>query len=301
MSQIQRIRIYLSNRFQLVYINNDLAHTSYSWCSTRFCPWTDNLHLIYPLDNIIRKHHVHFHFYADDTQLYISMKPDESNHLVPELQGLDDTEVLLLNSDKTEVFVIGPKHLRCVSDSLDGVSLATSSTVRNLEVLFDQDMSFDAHIKQVSRTAFFHLRNIVKIINILSQKDAEKYVHVFVTSRLDYCNSLLSGWPSNSASRWYKILLTGTRRRDHITPVLAPLYWLPVKFRIIFKILLHSHKALNNQVPSYSKEFHIIQINHFSPKAQALLWFLEYVRVEWEVEPSATKLLSCGTSSHSGF
>jgi len=63
--------------------------------------------------------------------------------------------------------------------------------VRNLGVIFDQNLSFDAHIKQVSRTAFFHLRNIAKIRNILTQSDAEKLVHAFVTSRLDYCNSLL--------------------------------------------------------------------------------------------------------------
>ena len=59
-------------------------------------------------------------------------------------------------------------------------------TVRNLGVVFDQ----------VSRTAFFHLRNIAKIRNIPSQGDAEKLPHAFVTSRLDHCNLLLSGCPN---------------------------------------------------------------------------------------------------------
>ena len=76
-----------------------------------------------------------------------------------------------------------PKHLReTLSDqivTLDGISLGPSSTVKNLRVMFYP------HIKQVSRKAFFHLRNIMKIRNILSQKDAEKLVHAFVTSRLD--------------------------------------------------------------------------------------------------------------------
>ncbi len=81
---------------------------------------------------------------------------------------------------------------------LDGFTLASSTTVRNLEVLFDQDLSFNSHIKQISRTAFVHLYNIAKIRHILSQKDAEKLVHAFVTSRLDYCNSLLSGCPNKS-------------------------------------------------------------------------------------------------------
>ena len=93
--------------------------------------------------------------------------------------------VLLLNSDKTEVVLFGPERFReklssCIV-TLDRISLASSSTVRNLGVIFDQNLSFDAHIKKVSRTAFFHLRNIAKIRNILSQGDAEKLLHAFVT------------------------------------------------------------------------------------------------------------------------
>ena len=100
----------------------------------------------------------------------------------------------------------------------------------------------------------------MKIGNILSQKDVEKLVHAFVTSRLGYCNSLLSGCPSKSVKSLQLVqnaaarVLTGTRRRDHITSVLASLHWLPGKFRIIFKILLLTYEALNNQAPSYIKE-----------------------------------------------
>ena len=138
--------------------------------------------------------------------------------------------------------------------------MASSSTVRNLGVTFDQEMSFDSHIKLISRTAFFHLRNIMKIRNILSLQDAEKLVHAFVTSRLDYCNSLLSGC-SNKSVRTLQFIqnaaarvLTGTRKRDHITPVLASLHWLHPQFRIQFKILLLTYKALNGQAPSYLKD-----------------------------------------------
>ena len=160
--------------------------------------------------------------------------------------------------------MLGPKHLRnSLSNeitTLDGITLASSSTVRNLGVIFDQDLSFNSHIKQISRTAFFHLRNIAKIRHILSQNDAEKLVHAFVTSRLDYCNSLLSGCPNKSLKTLQLVqnaaarVLTKTRKRDHITPILASLHWLPVKFRIEFKILLLTFKALNGQAPSYLKE-----------------------------------------------
>ena len=166
------------------------------------------------------------------TQLYLSMKPDETNRLVRLQACLKDIKTwmtqncLLLNSDKTEVVLFGPERFRENLSSyivtLDGIPLASSSTVRNLGVVFDQNLLFDAHIKQVSRTAFFHLRNIAKIRNILSQGDTEKLVHAFVTSRLDYCNSLFLGCPSyslkclqliqNAASR----VLMRTNRGDHV-------------------------------------------------------------------------------------
>ena len=223
-----------------------------------------------PLGNIIRKHSINFHCYADDTQLYLSIKPDETNQLAKLQACLKDIKTwmtcnfLLLNSDKTEVIVLGPKHLRdALSEdivTLDGIALASSATVRNLGVIFDQDMSFNSHIKQISRTAFFHLSNIAEIRHILCQKDAEKLVHAFVTSRLDYCNSLLSGCSNKSLKTLQLIqnaaarLLTRTRKRDHISPVLASLHWLPVKSRIEFKILLLTYKAVNGQAPSYLKE-----------------------------------------------
>ena len=88
------------------------------------------------------------------------MKPEETEPLA-KLQGyLNDikswmsSNFLLLNSDKTEVIVFGPKLLR---NGLTGFTLASSTAVKNLEVIFDQDMSLKQHINQVCKTAFFHL------------------------------------------------------------------------------------------------------------------------------------------------
>jgi len=109
---------------------------------------------------------------------------------------------LLLNSDKAEVVVFGPEHFKKKLSSyiftLDCISLASITTVRNLGIIFEQDLFFDSHTKQISRTAFFQLCNIAKVRNTLSQSDVEKLVRASVTSRLDYCNSLLLDCLHNS-------------------------------------------------------------------------------------------------------
>ncbi len=90
---------------------------------------------------------------------------------------------------------------------------------------------------------------------MLTVSDAEKLVHAFMTARLDYCNVLLGGCPAinklqivqNDAAR----ILTRSRKYEHITPILQSLYWLPIKFRMSYKILLLSYKALNDLAHAY--------------------------------------------------
>ncbi len=99
---------------------------------------------------------------------------------------------LLLNSDKTEILLIGPKNstqnLLDYNLQLDGCNV-TSSKVKNLGVILDSNLSFENHISHVTKTALFHLRNISKLQNMLTFSDAEKLVHAFMTSKLDYCKA----------------------------------------------------------------------------------------------------------------
>ncbi len=93
--------------------------------------------------------------------------------------------------------------------------------------------------------------------NMLSVSDAEKLVHAFMTSRLDYCNALLGGCPASSINKLQIVqntaarVLTRSRKYDHIIPILQSLHWLPIHFRISYKILLLAYKALNGLAPAY--------------------------------------------------
>ena len=137
------------------------------------------------------------------------------------------------------------------------VDVAPVKVASNLGVVFGDTMSFKSHNSDVCKSSFYHLRNILRIRKYLTRETTEMVVHAFVTSKLDYCNSLLYGLPvfliaklqsvQNSAAR----LVCMTRKFDHITPTLIDLHWLPIRHRIVFKIVLLVYKSLNGKAPSY--------------------------------------------------
>ena len=116
------------------------------------------------------------------------------------------------------------------------------------------------HVKSVVKKSSFHLRNIRKARRVLTEDATKTVMQSLVMSRLDYCNALLIGIQQdlieklqrlqNSAAR----IVSRTRKYEHITPVLIKLQWLPIKFRIQFKVLLLVYKALNGLAPKYIKE-----------------------------------------------
>lgn len=140
---------------------------------------------------------------------------------------------------------------------LGSLSSSVQSSLRNLGVWFDQSMSLHCHARLLVRNCFYHLRNIAKLRTILSDSDLEMVIHAFISSRLDYCNSLFTCFNKSALTRLQMVqnavarLLTGSGRRTHIMPILYSLHWLPIKFRIDFKILILTFRALNGQAPKY--------------------------------------------------
>ena len=109
---------------------------------------------------------------------------------------------LKLNEDKTEVLIIGSSEQReLIISRLGGLAKESSTSARNLGVIIDAELNFNTHINQVTKTAFFHLRNIARIRAYLSLEDAKTLIHAFVFSRLDYCNALFSGLPKKTTDR----------------------------------------------------------------------------------------------------
>ena len=225
-----------------------------------------------PLGNIIRKHGLNFHLYADDTQLYISFQPGVSvsketaisclEACIKDIKIWTTNNPLKLNDDKTELIVITTHSSTSQNQHIGiniGDSLITPSSEppRNLGVLFDSTCSLNDHVSKICKSINYNLYSIGKIRKYLDTPTAEKMINCSITSRLDYCNSLLYGAKcynisqlqlcQNNAAR----MLSLRRKFDHITPVLKDLHWLPVEQRIEYKVLLLTYKALHGKAPAY--------------------------------------------------
>ncbi len=107
---------------------------------------------------------------------------------------------LQLNLAKTELLVFPdtPTLQHDFTIQLGSSTITPSASVRNLGVIFDDQLTFKEHIAKTARSCRFALHNIIKIRPFLTEHAAQLLVQAFVISRLDYCNALLAGLPSNT-------------------------------------------------------------------------------------------------------
>src|SRR6218665_1182330 len=123
-------------------------------------------------------------------------------------------------------------------------SIPPSDVVRDLGILLDCKLNMTQHVSSTARTSFFHLRRIRQVRRCLDETCRHILVQALVISRLDYYNSVLSGLPSSTLQPLSSVLHTAARLikdlspRDHITPTLKQLHWLPIHDRIAFTISL---------------------------------------------------------------
>ena len=136
-------------------------------------------------------------------------------------------------------------------------NIVSSNSTPNLGVIFDKCMKFDYHISSVCKSTYFHLHNIGSIRSILSNDACVQLIHSLVTVRLDYCNSILYGLPDDSLYRSQKIqnpaaiILACLPLFSHISATLHDFYWLPIRYRITFKICILTYQAYHCTAPSY--------------------------------------------------
>ena len=166
---------------------------------------------------------------------------------------------LKLNPSKTECLLIGTKlqqekFLNNFPCLLLGKDTNQSTSAKNLVVLFDSSLNFRKHISQTCRACFYHIRDLRRIRKSLSLDIANQFAVALVRSKLDYCNSLFHNMPEKDIARLQRVqncLARVVTKAPRSVPILKRLHWLPVKFRIHFKICAITFRTLKENQPAY--------------------------------------------------
>ena len=185
------------------------------------------------------------HCYADDSQLYQSFRSADGlssqtdaihamERCTEDIRHWMVSDPLLLNDDKTEFLLIGTRQqlskvealpLRVVTMDVEPVNC-----IRNLGAWFDSMLSIETHINKVCSSGFYYLHILTRIRKYLSQDCIVTLIHAFVTSQLDYYNSLMYGLPQCEISKLQRVQNAAARialdlsKFSHITPALRQLH-----------------------------------------------------------------------------
>ena len=273
---------YLHNRLQSVVIQSEQSKSvimEFGFPQGAILAGLIYIMFSTPLKKVVQQQNPIHKGYADDNQCYISFKVSNSQVAIQELKTcLVDMmnwmvyNGLKVNDDKTKFIIFAPNRNINIDTSLhlEHEEIKPVTEVKNLGVTMDNLMNLEKQINKTTRSVYFQIKKISKIRQFLDAYSTKALVQALVISRLDYCNALYVNLPQrlinklqkaqNSAAR----LIFRKRRNCHITPVLKMLHWLPVSYRVQFKILMLTYKVLNNSAPQYLKSL----VVPFQPRRQ---------------------------------
>ena len=278
-------RSYLVDRSQRVVIENVMSNSfDMKYGVPQGSCLGPLLFILYTskLFDVIHHHLPTAHCFADDTELYLAFNPSSDaaqdaaitamENCLQDIRNWMITDRLMINDEKTEFMLIGTKaqlaKVKTITLTIgESVILPSKEPIRNLGAWFDHTFNLNHHINKTCRSAFYHLHNIKRIRKYLSIESTEKLIHAFVTSHLDYCNGLLYGLPQNAIAKLQRVQNAAARilycapRFCDITPLLYELHWLPVKYRIEYKIITLTFKAIHGTAPSYISELITFKTN----------------------------------------
>ena len=219
-----------------------------------------------PVANVITSYGVCHLQYADDTQLYIALKNEDSisnlQNCANDVYNWFAQNGLSLNPDKSEAILLGTgarlRHEQPISSiSIAGSDVDIRDSVKSLGVTIDSGLTFNEHVSYICKTSAYHIRSLRHIRKFIDNDAAMSVATALVGARVDYCNSLLYGTSKRNIDKLQRLqnslarAVTCTGVSEHITPVLSKLHWLPITARIHYKMALLTHKVMSTQQPAY--------------------------------------------------
>ncbi len=192
--------------------------------------------------------------------------------------GIDESTSPIVQPELL-IFPATPTLQHDFTIQLGSLTITPSSSVRNLGVIFDDQLTFKNHSAKNARSCRFVLHNIRKIRPFLTEHAAQLLVQALVISRPDYCDALLAGLPSNTIKPLQMIQNAAARlvfnepKRAHVKPLFVSLHWLPVAARIKFKTYMLAYRTTTGSAPANFHSLLRIYIPSRSPSYfHSLLW-----------------------------
>ena len=192
-----------------------------------------------PIGSIIHSHSsINYHFYADDTQLYITLSPENFSHSIQKLNNcLNNIQNFMFANklkltDKTEFILIGSQKdrnqlLPHFPINILGNQVSPAQSVRNLGVVFDSN--FSNHVSQVIKSTRVQARDLYRVCPLLDLNTSVLLANALVSSRLDYCNSIFLSLTEFELRRLQLVqnslcrVVTRSSKSSQITPQLKKL------------------------------------------------------------------------------
>ena len=146
------------------------------------------------------------------------------------------------------------------SIQIGGKQILLNPQVKNLRVFLDKKnntLPMEQHVSHLCRSLRLAMRQIAFKRRYLTEKDTVQLVCSFVLSRLDYCNATLAGLPATHIARLQRIQNNAARlvlqksKRQHVTPLLKQLHWLPIQTRIDYKLATLAFRHFDGSLPQY--------------------------------------------------
>ena len=234
-----------------------------------------------PISRLIQLYGLSHHAYADDTTIFIGF--DDKNLIC---KMLNDCTValsswfmfngLILNPEKSDSMWVGSRsQLKTITNNqtdikIAGVSISASNSLKIVGITFDSQLNFSEHISEICKVANFHLRGLSHIRRLLDVPTANMLACSIVGSRLDYCNSLLSGISEHNMNRLQRVqnraakIVMNAKGRVSCSAYLRELHWLPVRKRVDYKVALITFKYLTAHQPAYFDNILVpmLQVDH---------------------------------------
>jgi hypothetical protein len=270
-SVLEWFRSYLCDRTQSVRLDSKASASTSVLCGVpQGSVLGPIIFIMFTADlvGVIERHGLCSHLFADDTQVYGRCPVTEMDDLATRVSVCADdilswmrSNRLQLNTDKSElIWCSTPKrlcHLPATPIRVGDDIIPPSSSVRDLGIFIDADLSMRTHVGRTTASCFAALRQIRSVRRSLPPATIQTLVVALVLSRLDYGNATLADFSTQLLCRMQSVLnaaartITGLPRSAHISSTLSGLHWLRPAERINFKLATLTFRCLHRQAPRY--------------------------------------------------